>query len=94
MPRWRKVRLSRGDVGEGAAEAAWWSVPDVGGLDGLALALLIPVGALVVAVVLIPLLLFGIELIVVGFVLAAGMVDSSGVGGSCRPGVTTTRVRL
>jgi hypothetical protein len=68
-------------VGGGeAAEAAWWSMPDVGGVDDFAAGIAILVGALVVAVVLIPLLLFGIELIIVGFVIAVGIAGRSLLG--------------
>jgi hypothetical protein len=75
LPRWRKVR-----VGDGAGEAAWATVPDVGSVEGLEAMIVLVVGALVLAVVLIPLLLFGIELIVLGLLIAAGIVGRGFLG--------------
>jgi hypothetical protein len=76
MPRWRKVH-----VGEGASEAAWSiPIPDVGSVDDLAAVLVILVGALAFAVVLIPLLLFGIELIILGVLVAAGILGRGLLG--------------
>lgn len=80
LPRWRRVRL-----GEGGAEQtldAVWSVPalDVGALEGVELLVGAIMVAVVVAVVIVPMLLFGIELIVAGLVLAAGIVARSMFG--------------
>lgn len=70
LPRWRRVRL--GDAG---AEAAWsLPIPDGGSPEDLAAGVVILVGAVVFAVVLIPLLLFGIELIILGLLVAAGIL--------------------
>jgi hypothetical protein len=66
-------------IGDAASEAGW-SMPDFGSADDLATGLLIAVGALVLAVVLIPLLLFGIELIIVGLVVAAGILGRGLLG--------------
>jgi hypothetical protein len=63
-------------------------MPDVGGLDDLATGLVILVGAVVVAVILIPLLLFGIELILLGFVVAAAILGRSLLG---RPWIVQAR---
>jgi hypothetical protein len=80
LPRWRKVRIG-GDAGrEGAAEAAAWSIPDLGSLDDLGAAIAIVVGLIVLAVVLVPLLLFGIELIIAGLVIAVGVVGRGLLG--------------
>jgi hypothetical protein len=76
LPRWRRVRLS----GEDAAESAWWTMPDFGGVDDFAAGIAIFVGVIVVVVVLIPLLLFGIELIIVGLVIAAGILGRGVLG--------------
>jgi hypothetical protein len=76
LPRWRRVHL-----GEGASDAAWnIPIPDVGSVDDLAAVVLIVVGAVVFAVVLVPLLLFGIELIIVGLLIAAGILGRSLLG--------------
>jgi hypothetical protein len=74
LPRWRRVR-----VGEASGEALL-SIPDGGSLDDLGVALLVAVGALVVAVILIPLLLFGIELILLGLAIAAGILGRGLLG--------------
>src|SRR5262249_23579818 len=84
LPRWRKVRVGGGET----AEAAWWSMPDGGGPDDFAAGIAILIGALVVAVVLIPLLLFGIELIIVGVLVAAGTLGRGLLG---RPWVVEAR---
>lgn len=71
LPRWRRVRL--GDAG---SEAAWMiPISDGGSPEDLAAGVVILVGAVVFAVVLIPLLLFGIELIIVGVLVAAGILS-------------------
>ena len=75
LPRWRKVR-----IGDSAGEAAWMTMPDVGGIDEVEVTIVLVVGALVLAVIVIPLLLFGIELIVLGFVIAAGIVGRGFLG--------------
>jgi len=68
-PRWRKVHA------EGAAsEAAWITPMPDGGLDELGAWVLIVVGSIVFAVILIPLLLFGIELIILGLLIALGIL--------------------
>ncbi len=58
-PHWRRV-----PAGKAATEVL--SVPDIGGPDDLAVTLAIIVGAVVFAVIVIPLLLFGIKLILLG----------------------------
>lgn len=76
LPRWRKVR-----VGGASSDAAWsMPMPDGGSLDDIGLALLILVGVLVVAVILIPLLLFGAELILLGLAVAAGILGRGLLG--------------
>jgi hypothetical protein len=66
-PRWRKVHA------EGAiSEAAWITMPD--GLEELGAWVLIVVGSVLFAVILIPLLLFGVELIILGFIIALGVL--------------------
>ncbi len=76
MPKWRKV-----SIGDGAAEATWnIPIPDAGSVDDLATGVLIVVGAIVFAVVLIPLLLFGIELIILGLLIAAGILGRGLLG--------------
>jgi hypothetical protein len=76
MPRWRKVH-----IGEGVEEAAWnIPIPDVGSVDDLAAVVVVVVGAVVFAVVLIPLLLFGVELIILGLLVAAGILGRTLLG--------------
>jgi hypothetical protein len=70
LPRWRRVH-----AGDAALEAL--STPDG---DDLATSLAIAVGALVVAVILIPLLLFGAEMIVLGLLIAGGILGRSLLG--------------
>ena len=74
LPRWRKVR-----VGGAANDAAWW-IPDFGNLEDLGLAVMVAVGALVFAVILIPLIFFGVELIIVGLAIAAGILGRGLLG--------------
>jgi hypothetical protein len=74
MPRWRKVNL-----GKPSGEALF-SIPDIGGPDEFAAGLALIVAAFVFALVLIPLLLFGIELIIVGLLVAAGVLGRSLLG--------------
>jgi hypothetical protein len=75
MPSWRRVR-----VGGSASEAAWYAAPPDGDLEGLALWVALFIGTLVVAVILIPLLLFGVELVALGVLLALGIVARSLLG--------------
>jgi hypothetical protein len=75
MPRWRRVR-----VGGAASEAAWFTTPPDGDLEALALWVSLFVGTLVVAVVLIPLLFFGIELVALGLILAVGILGRALLG--------------
>jgi hypothetical protein len=65
--------MRMGDVGDAVGDSAWW-IPDVGSLEDLPVVLLVTVGALVLLVVLLPLLLFGIELILLGVAVAAGIL--------------------
>jgi hypothetical protein len=81
LPRWRKV-----PAGKATAEAL--SMPDAGGPGDLAATMLIAVGAMVVAVIVIPLLLFGIELVVLGFLVAAAILGRSLLG---RPWIVQAR---
>jgi hypothetical protein len=74
LPHWRKVRL--GDV----SRDTWWSIPDGGSLEDIGLALVVLVGALVVAVIVIPLLLFGVELILLGIAVALGILGRALLG--------------
>jgi hypothetical protein len=62
----------------------------VGGPDDFADGIAILIGALVVAVALIPLLMFGIELILVGVLIAAGILGRGLLG---RPCVVEARLR-
>ena len=78
MPRWRKVRTGKMRPGD-AAEAVF-TVPDLGGLDDLGVAVLVLVAVVVVAIVVIPLLLFGIELIVLGLLVAASIAGRTLLG--------------
>jgi hypothetical protein len=55
-------------------------MPD-GGPEELAAWVLIVVGSVVFAVILIPLLLFGIELIILGLLIALGILARAGLGG-------------
>jgi hypothetical protein len=76
MPRRRRVRL-----GGAASDAAWsMPIPDGGSPEDLAAGVVILVGAVVFAVVLIPLLLFGIELIILGLLVAAGILGRALLG--------------
>ncbi len=78
MPRWRKARM--GKIRPGDAAEAVFTVPDVGGLDDIGAALLVLLGVVVLAIVAIPLLLFGIELILLGLLLAAGVIGRTLLG--------------
>jgi hypothetical protein len=72
LPHWRKVRLGKPRSGE-APEAAVM-LPDIGSVDDIGAAVVVFVAIAVIALVAIPLLLFGIELIVLGLVIAAGII--------------------
>ncbi|MDE3069231.1 MAG: hypothetical protein KGJ43_00700 [Acidobacteriota bacterium] len=85
LPRWRRISV-RG-AGANTADAISY-MPDFGNIDDLGLELAILVGALVVAVVIVPLLLFGIELIAVGLAFAGAMVARGLLG---RPWVVYAR---
>ena len=75
LPRWRsRVGRDADQVLEGV------SIVDVGGLDSPWALLAGIVVVIVLALVVIPLLLFGIELIIAGLVLAAGIVARSALG--------------
>jgi hypothetical protein len=74
LPRWRRV-----GTGDAASEAAW-SLPDIGAVEDLPAAVMIGVGAIVFAVVLIPLLLFGVELIIAGLLIASGILARAFLG--------------
>jgi hypothetical protein len=78
MPRWRKARI--GKMRQGDAAEAVFTVPDVGGLDDLGVAVLALLAVVVVAIVVIPLLLFGIELILLGLFVAAGIAGRTLLG--------------
>jgi hypothetical protein len=82
LPRWRKV-----PVGTATTEAAL-STPDFGGMDGPAATLAIVVGAVALAVVVIPLLLFGIELIILGLVIGLAILGRGLLG---RPWIVEAR---
>jgi hypothetical protein len=71
--RWFTGRehLGRG-TGDGFRDS-WFDVPDIGSFD-LGDGLLFSLIALAVVVILIPILFFGAELIVVGVILAAGIL--------------------
>jgi hypothetical protein len=72
LPRLRHVSGdAAGDVALGSGN---WLPVDVGGLSDLEGWLVVVIALVVIVFVLIPLLLFGIELIIVGVVLATGMI--------------------
>lgn len=73
LPRWRRMRAAKI-----AGEAL--TFPDAGGMDDLAAWLALTIGAIVVAVVLIPLLLFGFELILLGFLIAGAILGRALLG--------------
>ncbi len=74
MPRWRKVRMRKVE-----SDPSLY-VPGGGDLEDLALGVLLLVGGVVVVVILIPLLLFGVELIALGFLIAASILGRSLLG--------------
>jgi hypothetical protein len=78
MPRWRKAR--RGKIRPGDTAEAVFTVPDLGGLDDLGVAVLVLLAVVVVAIVVIPLLLFGIELILLGLLVATGIAGRTLLG--------------
>lgn len=76
LPKWRRVRL-----GETASDAALIApIPDAGLLEDPAGGVAVLVGVLAFAVVLIPLLLFGIELILLGLLIALGILGRGLLG--------------
>jgi hypothetical protein len=75
MPTWRRVR-----IGGATSEVAWRTSPPDGDLESLALWVGIVVGTLVVAVVLIPLLFFGVELVALGLLVALGILGRALLG--------------
>jgi len=79
LPRWRRVKLGEG--AERTADVAW-SIPplDIGGLEDLEALIAVVAVAAILVLVVIPLLLFGIELIVLGLLVAAGIVARSMLG--------------
>jgi hypothetical protein len=77
MPRWRKMRMGKVRAGD-AADVL--TIPDFGGLDDIGAAILIIAAAVAVAIIVVPLLLFGIELIALGLVVAAGIVGRTLLG--------------
>lgn len=81
-PRWRHV-----PAGKATGEAL--SLPDFGDPQDLAASLAIVLGVVVVAAIVIPLLLFGIELILLGFVIAASIVGRGLLG---RPWIVEARL--
>lgn len=87
LPRWRRLHTS--GAGEAIAEAPW-SMAELTSLDELPVVLLVGIGTLVVLVILVPLLLLGIELILLGFALAAGILARGLLG---RPWVVQARPR-
>lgn len=78
LPRWRKVRV--GKPREGDAAEAVLTIPDPGGLDDIGAAILVFVALVVVVFVVVPLLLFGFELIILGLVLAASIAGRALLG--------------
>jgi hypothetical protein len=78
MPRLRKARAGQVDPGD-AAEAVF-TVPDFGGLDDLGAAVLVLLAVVVVVIVIVPLLLFGIELVLLGLLVATGIVGRTLLG--------------
>jgi hypothetical protein len=70
MPHWRKVRM--GKAPERAGDA-FFAAPNPGTAEDLGVAVLALLAIVVVVLVVIPLLLFGIELILLGAVIAAGV---------------------
>jgi hypothetical protein len=78
LPRWRKVRV--GKPREGDVAEAVLTIPDPGGLDDIGAAILVFVALVVVVFVVVPLLLFGVELIILGLVLAASIAGRTLLG--------------
>ena len=79
LPRWRRL-----GVGESSRQTldvlSSISPVDVGSFEGIEVLLGCFVAALVIAVIAIPLLLFGIELILAGLLVAAGIIARSMFG--------------
>ncbi len=65
--------------GTDAAET-FFSVPNFGGLEDLGVILLVIAALAVFALIVIPLLLFGIELILLGLLIAAGIAGRTLLG--------------
>lgn len=82
LPRWRKVPVGT------ATEEVSFSALEFGGVDSPAAMLVTVVGAVVVAVILIPLLLFGIELIILGLAIALAILGRALLG---RPWIVVAR---
>ncbi len=79
LPRRRRLRL--GENSEQTLDVLWSISPvDVGSFESIELLLGGIVAAVVIAVIAIPLLLFGIELILAGLLVAAGIVARSMFG--------------
>jgi hypothetical protein len=70
-PRWGRARR---DVSSGSLDTLGSAVPDMANID-LGEGLLIAAAVAVVVLILIPVLFFGVELIVVGALLAAAVVS-------------------
>jgi hypothetical protein len=69
LPRWRKARVGR----PGDSADTLLSIPDFGAADDIGTAILAALAAVVFVFVLIPLLLFGLELVLLGLAVATGM---------------------
>jgi hypothetical protein len=78
LPRWRRIGIEH--AAEPAIDGAWYFPVDVGPLEDFGLVLAGIVALIVVIVIVIPLLLFGIELIILGLLVAAGIVARSALG--------------
>jgi hypothetical protein len=73
-PRWRRVR-----VGDGMAEAGWWS-PAPDNPEDIGIWLVAVLAGVVLVLVLIPLLLFGFELVLLGVLIAGGILARTLLG--------------
>jgi hypothetical protein len=82
MPRWRKMRSRKTSDDERQIDTAdaLFSVPNFDSVEDLGAAVFIILALAVVAIIVIPLLLFGIELILLGLLLAAGIVGRTLLG--------------
>lgn len=79
LPQWRKIPLDGNGRGKDAAEAVF-GFPNFGDLEDLGAILLVIAALAVFALILIPLLLFGIELIGLGLLIAAGIAGRTLLG--------------